>query len=72
MKDKGIRADHFPEGTRWKEITRDDRVWIITFRDSAGMSWKEIQHHMGVDFHTCHAIYAQVKVTDTPSNRKRM
>lgn len=56
MKDKGTRAGHFPEDTRQKKTTCDDRVRIITLHDSAGMPWKEIKHHMGVDFRTCHAI----------------
>lgn len=70
MKNKGTRADyHAKESIHRKETTRDERVRIIAWCDSAKMSWKEIQRHTGVDYRTCQSIYARAQATGTPSNR---
>lgn len=50
--------------------TRDERVQIIALRDSAKMTWKEIERVSNVDFRTSQSIYSQAKITDTPSNQK--
>lgn len=71
MKVKGTRTDHFGAEAKGKETTRDERLQILTLRDKGGMTWKEIEAAMGIDYRTCQKIYARVQITGTPSNRKR-
>ncbi|KAG0137439.1 hypothetical protein HOY82DRAFT_597730 [Tuber indicum] len=48
MKIKGQRDDYVQagKGSKHRETTRDERVQIITLREKASMSWKQIVYTM--------------------------
>lgn len=70
MKLRGTRQDHH-EDVHNRETTRDERLRIITLRDDAGWSFREIGKQLNLSHATCHRIYKHFKINGTPSNRKR-
>jgi transposase len=70
MRQKGRRSDHFGDQARGRETTRDERLRIITLRDS-GMTWKEVGRAVEIDYRTCQGIYRRARANGTPTNRRR-
>ena len=54
MKEKGIR-EQYPEGVRYRETTRDERIKVIAFRE-AGWGWTKIGNHLNIDRRTCQKV----------------
>ena len=48
MKQKGTREQP-PNGVRYRETTRDERMKVITLRDHAGCGWTRIGPHLNID-----------------------
>ena len=55
MKTKGTREPP-PTGKRHLETTRDDRIKVISLRDSVGWSWSRIGAELNIDRRTCQKV----------------
>ncbi len=71
MKVKGTRQLYYQDVAN-REITRDERLCIITLRAEAGWSWPNIEDALELSQSTCKSVYYRFKVIGTPSNRTRV
>ena len=69
MKQKGVRDPAV--GVRHRETTQDERMRVISLRENARWSWRQIERELRIDPRTASRIYHRYNQHSTPSNRKR-
>jgi len=69
MKQKGVRDPAV--GVRHRETTRDERMRVISLRENARWSWRQIGRELRFDPRTASRIHHRYNQHSTPSNRKR-
>ena len=69
MKQKGVRDPAV--GVRHRVATRDEWMRVISLRENARWSWRQIGRELRIDPRTASRIYHRYNQYSTPSNRKR-